>query len=182
MKLFSKITTVKDIICEKCLPRRLRFAFQSGGKEPSIINNCRTSFSSASRRLITSPGEFDRELYVFLTESIPEEIPLVGRDTCKSCKGKWMLRLLRDARRVSVNINELTSDFASSREDIPITLDRMFTWEMYQSHRQKRHYWGRTLLCNFDWEEESTAALKRLFTVEHSQGIVLTLSLLIRYN
>ena len=39
----------------------------------------------------------------------------------------------------------------------------MRRWKWYQNARERKHYWGQALCCNYDWDSDLSSSLERLF-------------------
>ena len=69
--------------------------------------------------------------------------------------------MLDQARRVRVRRNDLTKDFLEIRDDPEL---EKYDLERYQVVRERRHYWGQALCCNYDWDSDLSSSLRRLFS------------------
>ena len=50
------------------------------------------------------------------------------------------------------------------RDQSPYPALDLEKWERYQRRRERRHYWGQALRCNYDWNSDLSISLKRLFS------------------
>ena len=85
--------------------------------------------------------------------------------------------LLDRARGVRVRRNDSTREFLEMRYNSRDRDQDISDWRFYQVARERRHYWGHALCCNYDWDWDLSKSLKRLFYGPKAEGFSVKLSI-----
>ena len=134
--------------------------------DPPAIYYYSTTFLSTTRRLLSSRDELAREVQAGASP-LSRFTSLSGLASSQPKQTVWPKEHLRSlcdqARRVRVRRNDLTKKFLDERDHPHYSMEHLGRWKEYQDSRERRHYWGQALCCNYGWGSGLSSSLKPLF-------------------
>ena len=133
---------------------------------PPTIRCYSTIFLHLTRRLLSSRDELAREVQAN-SSPLGRFLSLSGHASSQPELIEWtrerLRSLLDQARRVRVHRNDLTKEFLDNLDHPHYGTGDLGKLMDYQENRERRHYWGEALCCNYDWDWDLSKSLKRLF-------------------
>ena len=150
------------LLNDSILPRRLDTRSSRIGSL-RVTHEYIQTWVSRTRRLLSSPGELEREC------QDPYRRLIWNGSAAKLSKELSAVQLQQSCNRaigIEVDENELTREFLDARDQtrharVPV----LASWSLYKERCKVRHYWGQLLSSNLDWDWDTWSALAQLFDI-----------------